>query len=116
MASRIIAQMIMQGTAMFTRVFFAAYQEALKNAKRGGADGAGAATASFIKRKMQPDEAMKILNIEKSSLNKKSIEQQYKKFFDINDPSKGGSFYIQSKILRAKESLEKEIENSNKTK
>ena len=35
-----------------------------------------------------PDEAMKILNIEKSALNKESIESQYKKFYHSNDPAK----------------------------
>lgn len=33
-------------------------------------------------------------------------QQTYKKIFDINDPQKGGSFYLQSKIFRAKESLD----------
>ena len=35
-----------------------------------------------------PDEAMKILNIEKTSLNNQIIESQYKKFYSSNDPSK----------------------------
>lgn len=29
--------------------------------------------------------------------------------FSVNDPSKGGSFYLQSKIYRSKEVLEKEV-------
>ena len=36
--------------------------------------------------------------------------QQYDKYFNQNDPAKGGSFYLQSKIYRARECLEKEIE------
>ena len=39
-----------------------------------------------------------------------SSSQQYEKYFGQNDPAKGGSFYLQSKIYRAKEALEKEIE------
>ena len=34
------------------------------------------------------------------------------KFFEANDPKKGGSFYLQSKIYRAKEAIEIEI-NAN---
>ena len=34
------------------------------------------------------------------------------KFFEANDPKKGGSFYLQSKIYRAKEAIEHEI-NAN---
>lgn len=36
------------------------------------------------------------------------LDQQYEKFFAANDPAKGGSFYLQSKIFRAKEALLKE--------
>lgn len=37
------------------------------------------------------------------------VLSRYKTMFDANDPSKGGSFYIQSKVLRAKERLEMEL-------
>lgn len=37
---------------------------------------------------------------------KKEIESRYTRLFDVNDPKKGGSLYIQSKIFRAKERLE----------
>jgi mitochondrial import inner membrane translocase subunit TIM16 len=40
--------------------------------------------------------------------------QQYDKYFAQNEPAKGGSFYLQSKIYRAKECLEKEIEAERK--
>ena len=32
--------------------------------------------------------------------------QQYEKYFAANDVSKGGSFYLQSKVHRAKEQLD----------
>lgn len=35
--------------------------------------------------------------------------ERFKKLFDLNDPQKGGSFYLQSKILRARERIEMEI-------
>lgn len=39
------------------------------------------------------------------------IQKRYEYLFSINDKSKGGSFYLQSKIFRAKERLDKEITN-----
>ena len=35
--------------------------------------------------------------------------ERFKKLFDLNDPKKGGSFYLQSKILRARERIEMEV-------
>ena len=37
------------------------------------------------------------------------VMERFKKLFDVNDPKKGGSFYLQSKILRARERIEAEI-------
>ena len=30
--------------------------------------------------------------------------------FNLNDPAKGGSFYLQSKIFRSKEALDQELD------
>jgi import inner membrane translocase subunit TIM16 len=38
--------------------------------------------------------------------------QQYERYHAANDPKKGGSFYIQSKIFRAKEALEAEYKGT----
>ena len=35
--------------------------------------------------------------------------ERFKKMFDANDPKNGGSFYLQSKILRARERIEAEV-------
>lgn len=35
--------------------------------------------------------------------------ERFKRLFDNNDPKKGGSFYLQSKILRARERIEAEV-------
>ena len=37
------------------------------------------------------------------------FSQRFKAMFNVNDPGKGGSFYIQSKIYRSKEVLEQEV-------
>lgn len=110
MAARVIAQVILQFTAVASRAFVSAYQQALHNAKAGGS-GATAATMGKVinKSKMQIDEALKVLNIENSALTGPLLESQYKKFFESNDPKKGGSFYLQSKVFRAKEALDTEL-------
>lgn len=41
------------------------------------------------------------------------IQKRYEYLFQINDKSKGGSFYLQSKIYRAKERLDKEVTNKS---
>ena len=35
--------------------------------------------------------------------------QKYHKLFAMNDPAKGGSFYLQSKVYRARECLEADL-------
>lgn len=35
--------------------------------------------------------------------------ERFKRLFDANDPKKGGSFYLQSKILRARERIEQQV-------
>lgn len=61
---------------------------------------------------MTLDEACKILNVKPPAGGQADIEavlERYKKLFDTNDPEKGGSFYLQSKIVRAKERFEREL-------
>lgn len=38
-----------------------------------------------------------------------NVMQRFKNLFDKNDPTKGGSFYLQSKVLRARERIELEV-------
>ncbi|OWK07115.1 hypothetical protein Celaphus_00016891 [Cervus elaphus hippelaphus] len=52
-------------------------------------------------------EAQQILSI--SKLSPKEIQKSYEHLFKVNDRSVGGSFYLQSKVVRAKERLEEEL-------
>ena len=65
-----------------------AYQQALSNAKRGGAaQAAGGAAISAIRGKMQADEAKQILNFEDvSELDEKKVEEKFKRMYDLNSP------------------------------
>jgi import inner membrane translocase subunit TIM16 len=38
-----------------------------------------------------------------------NVMARFKKLFDVNEPKNGGSFYLQSKILRARERIEMEV-------
>ena len=42
------------------------------------------------------DEAKQILNI--NELDKEKIQEKYDVIYNLNDKTKGGSFYIQSKV------------------
>lgn len=81
------------------------YQRA--QGKAGGGSG-GASLSSG----MTLDEACKILNVKPPAGGQASVEEvmdRYKRLFDANNPEKGGSFYLQSKIVRAKERFEREL-------
>lgn len=59
------------------------------------------------------EEACKILNVGPSKMGQMDMEfvtERFKRLFDLNDPKKGGSFYLQSKILRARERIEREVQ------
>ena len=42
-------------------------------------------------------------------MDPEAIQKNYEHLFNMNDKSKGGSFYLQSKVYRAKERLDQEI-------
>ncbi|KAK6014064.1 hypothetical protein OSTOST_20588 [Ostertagia ostertagi] len=54
------------------------------------------------------EESLQILNV-KPPIDPKEVEQKYEHLFSINDKSKGGSFYLQSKVYRAKERIDEEL-------
>jgi len=57
---------------------------------------------------MTLEEAQQILNVDK--LDKlDDVLKNYEHLFAVNDKAKGGSFYIQSKVFRAKERIDEEI-------
>lgn len=56
---------------------------------------------------MTLEEAQQILNTNK--LDPEEILKNYEHLFEVNDKAKGGSFYIQSKVFRAKERIDEEL-------
>ncbi|KAJ3292598.1 mitochondrial import inner membrane translocase subunit TIM16 [Borealophlyctis nickersoniae] len=110
-AARLITQIVIVGSQIFGRAFVEAYKQAAANAAKGGAAaGAGGAGRAAIDRKlnMTADEAAQILNVGKEP-SMEDIVKRYETLFKANDPATGGSFYLQSKVFRAKERLEMEL-------
>lgn len=113
--AKYLAQIIVLGTQVIGRAFaralrqeIAASQEAARRAG-GGAKGAQRAAAN-AKTGLTLDEALRILNVEKPD-QKDIIEKNYKFLMEANDRNKGGSFYLQSKVVRAKERIDQEIQH-----
>ena len=105
--ARVLANILVQGTAVFGKAFMQAYANAASQAGKQAAEGAQA----VIKRgQMTREEAIEILGTTADLLKETpdQVQEQYEKFFHANDPANGGSFYLQSKIFRAKEFLDEE--------
>ncbi|RCI03398.1 hypothetical protein CU098_012443 [Rhizopus stolonifer] len=117
MSARIIAQIVVSLGSVVTRAFVAAYKQAAANAaKNGGAAPSGNGRASaketvmdVLTRKtgMSMEEACQILNVTKDA-DLSKITKNYEHLFGVNEPAKGGSFYLQSKVVRAKERFDME--------
>jgi import inner membrane translocase subunit TIM16 len=113
-AHRIVAQIVLVGSRVVGRAFVEAYRQAQASAKYAKAAQAGTVSggATINSRSgLTIDEAQKIMNV-KSDATAETIAERYKLLFERNDPKKGGSFYLQSKIHRAKERLDAELKKS----
>lgn len=114
-AYRVITQVVMIGTRVLGRAFAEAYKQASasSNYQRAQAKAGGTASGrASLSSGMTIDEAVKILNVKPPQGGKADMEEvmeRFKRLFDANDPQKGGSFYLQSKILRARERIEAEV-------
>uniref|UniRef100_A0A7S0ZG57 Mitochondrial import inner membrane translocase subunit TIM16 n=1 Tax=Timspurckia oligopyrenoides TaxID=708627 RepID=A0A7S0ZG57_9RHOD len=102
MASRIIAQILVVGGGYFVRAFIEAYRQALQAAPAGAAGARQAAKS--LKHKLSLEEAAEILSVSKDA-GLKDIAHKFDKLYSANDPSKGGSQYIQYKLLTARNAL-----------
>jgi import inner membrane translocase subunit TIM16 len=97
------------------RAFTEAYKQASASSQyqkaqaKANPNGGG---SSFGANGLTLEEACKILNVKPPQGGKANMEdvmERFKKLFDVNDPKKGGSFYLQSKVLRARERIESEV-------
>ena len=114
--AKYLAQIIVLGTQMVGRAFaralrqeIAASQEAARRA--GGGQQGSQRVAANTRTGLTLDEALRILNVERPDQTEQ-IDRNYKYLMEANDRSKGGSFYLQSKVVRAKERIDEELKNS----
>ncbi|KNA11715.1 hypothetical protein SOVF_132200 [Spinacia oleracea] len=104
MAGRIIAQILVMGSGILVRAFAQAYRQALSNAsKTGAAQEAMNNTVRRASKAITEQEARQILGVPENAAWE-DILKKYDVLFERN--AKQGSFYIQSKVHRAKECLE----------
>ncbi|XP_075942077.1 mitochondrial import inner membrane translocase subunit tim16 [Anarhichas minor] len=108
--AKYLAQIIVMGAQVVGRAFARALQQEIAAsqaaAKARNSAGQHSAAASSITG-MSLQEAQQILNI--STLTPEEIQKNYEHLFKSNDKSVGGSFYLQSKVVRAKERLDEEL-------
>ncbi|XP_064609802.1 mitochondrial import inner membrane translocase subunit tim16-B-like [Liolophura sinensis] len=112
--AKYIAQIVVAGIQVFGRAFgralkqeFQASQQAAQRAG-GGREGTKRAASDTLSG-MTIQEAKQILNVDEFS--PESIQKNYEHLFNVNEKSKGGSFYLQSKVVRAKERLDMEMKD-----
>lgn len=117
--AKYIVQIVILGSQIVGRAFakalrqeYLASQEAARRAG-GGRKGTQSAAAN-ARTGITVEESLKILNVEKMDPDK--IKVNYEHLFNVNDKSKGGSFYLQSKVVRAKERLDEELTSAGKEK
>ncbi|XP_029172336.1 mitochondrial import inner membrane translocase subunit Tim16 [Nylanderia fulva] len=114
--AKYLIQIIVMGTQVVGKAFaralrqeIAASQEAARRAG-GGRQGAQHAAAN-TRAGITLDEALRILNAERPDQTE-LIEKNYKYLMEANDRSKGGSFYLLSKVVRAKERIDEEVQRT----
>ncbi|KAA8908184.1 mitochondrial import inner membrane translocase subunit tim16 [Sphaerosporella brunnea] len=118
MAHRIIAQIVLVGSRVVGRAFVEAYKQAQASAKYQKAAAAAGTSGVILNGRggVTLDEAYKILNLKPEGgaavPSAEAIAERYKTLFERNDPKKGGSFYLQSKVYRARERLEAEAKKA----
>ncbi|XP_051119086.1 mitochondrial import inner membrane translocase subunit PAM16 like 2-like [Andrographis paniculata] len=103
MATRILANLIVMGSGIMVRAFVQAYRQALANASKNGVAQEAVQNIRKGSKAMTESEARQILGITENSTWEETL-QRYNNLFEQN--AKSGSFYLQSKVHRAKECLE----------
>jgi len=73
--AKVVAQATLMGLSILARAIPAAYGAALQNAKKGGVDAAKASEGVFTKKRIQLDEALMIMNLEKGDVTPEIVQK-----------------------------------------
>ncbi|CAO2195957.1 unnamed protein product [Urochloa humidicola] len=103
MAGRLLANLLVMGGTIMGRAMLQAYCKAIVNANQTGAAQEAINGIRRASKAMTEQEARQVLGISEKS-TWEEIVQKYDTMFERN--AKNGSFYLQSKVHRAKECLE----------
>ncbi|KAK3157790.1 hypothetical protein QOZ80_2AG0128070 [Eleusine coracana subsp. coracana] len=103
MAGKLIANLIVMGSGIIGRAMLQAYRKALHNANQTGVAHEAINNIRRASKTMTEQEARQILGVSEQS-TWEEIVKRYDNLFERN--AKSGSFYLQSKVHRAKECLE----------
>ncbi|KAM9305811.1 mitochondrial import inner membrane translocase subunit TIM16 [Gastrophryne carolinensis] len=114
--AKYLAQIVVMGAQIVGRAFTRALRQELAASRaaaeaRGGRAGQESAAVTSLSG-ISLQEAQQILNV--SKLDAEEVQKNYDHLFKVNDKSVGGSFYLQSKVVRAKERLDQEIQIQDK--
>lgn len=106
--SRVIAQILIGAATVLVRAGTQAWAQALVNAQKSGvANEAVSKAASRVAGGITADEARLILQVEPHA-SWGEVVKRFNHLFEVNKTH--GSFYLQSKVYRAKERLEQDYE------
>ncbi|ODM93276.1 Mitochondrial import inner membrane translocase subunit tim16-B [Orchesella cincta] len=115
MAKHLI-QILLLGTRAVGKAFVSALRQeyiasqAAAAARQGGGHRNCNANEGTSKRHgISVEEARQILNMGPEESSPDDVQKRFEQLFKINDTKKGGSFYIQSKVYRAKERLDEHL-------
>lgn len=118
--AKYIAQMVVAGMQIVGRAFIKAVQTEMRSSQqaaqaRSSSDKTNmrsAATDALSGMTLQ--EAKQILHVD-DIRDIETVAKKYEHLFSVNDKAKGGSFYIQSKVFRAKERIDQEVQQHKST-
>ncbi|KAJ1638577.1 Pam16-domain-containing protein, partial [Pavlovales sp. CCMP2436] len=103
---RLIANIMVMGGGALGRAFMDAYKQALQSAYPAHGGGAAKAGARGAVRGggISTQEARSILDV-KFSASQVQVEEAFSRLHSMNEPARGGSAYLQSKIANARSAL-----------
>lgn len=115
--ARPLAEILVLGVKIVGRAFVRTLEQEIASSQAAAAAMRGKRIESSEKVALNNttgitlEEAMQILNVAK--LEAEQVKKNYEHLFPMNDKGKDGSFYLLSKIVRAKERLYSEINMKN---
>nr|XP_015908073.1 mitochondrial import inner membrane translocase subunit tim16-B-like [Parasteatoda tepidariorum] len=113
--AKYIAQVVVLGAQVVGRAFARALKQEYSASKAAAQQGTSRKAQEVnVKHGISIEEAKDILNVQK--LDSEAVKKSYEHLFSVNDKAKGGSLYLQSKVVRAKERLDEELNSQSSAK